>query len=337
MLIKKICISILILALLFSVNIIGIAVSESKVVTIASQEVGTGPFIIGSTLGDLLRKELPEGSIVNVLPYGASLGGPVLVHQGNADIAFSVNCSTVWAVEGSHFFDEPIPELRGIIGNFSVVYVGALATVDFVEKYEINSIDEIIEKEIPVRIGTKTKGSMGQASAQFFLEAHGLTEEKIESFGGMIVETSVSDIVNLMRDGRLDVWVEHLLNTHPTQSELEQTHEIVPLISNEEAIRSMRELGYGVSIMPAGYWKNQGDDIYAAAAASVFVTREDVDEELIYLVTKIICEKVDDFAAAYAIFKDWDPSEGITRDWVPIPLHPGAERYYEERGWLENR
>lgn len=74
------------------------------------------------------------------------------------------------------------------------------------------------------------------------------------------------------------------------------------------------------------------EDIQTVSSSNVVVCRRDLDEEVVYLITKAICESGDELAAASSALAEFDPSIG----WVTMEkyMHPGAIRYYKEMGYM---
>lgn len=70
-----------------------------------------------------------------------------------------------------------------------------------------------------------------------------------------------------------------------------------------------------------------------AAVTNILVTSEAVSEETVYLMTKLMFENIPRLTAAHSAAATLDPAEAVQN--LPIPLHPGAERYYRETGVIE--
>jgi len=68
---------------------------------------------------------------------------------------------------------------------------------------------------------------------------------------------------------------------------------------------------------------------------TVFITRQDVPADLVYLVTKSIAEGKDQLVAAHKGLSQFDPKVAWKPELVGLPLHPGAEKYYREQGWMK--
>src|SRR5690606_34134529 len=85
--------------------------------------------------------------------------------------------------------------------------------------------------------------------------------------------------------------------------------------------------------IPAGTCEGQAGDAPTAAVGNFLVSHEGVSEETAYQMTKLLFENLDKLAAAHAAAKAIDVKKAV--DGMPVPLHPGAERYYREVGVLK--
>ena len=81
--------------------------------------------------------------------------------------------------------------------------------------------------------------------------------------------------------------------------------------------------------IPAGTYEGQTEDVATAAVGNFLVTHDGVSDETAYQMTKLLFENLDQLAAAHAAAKAIDPAKAL--DGMPVPLHPGAERYYQGR------
>lgn len=89
---------------------------------------------------------------------------------------------------------------------------------------------------------------------------------------------------------------------------------------------------YRVATIPAGMYNN-AEDVVTFGVAATFVTSADVPEDLVYVVVKAVFENFEDFKGLHPAFANLTEEEMVTNA-ISAPLHPGAERYYKERGWM---
>ena len=67
---------------------------------------------------------------------------------------------------------------------------------------------------------------------------------------------------------------------------------------------------------------------------ATLVTSANVPDESVYQLTKAVFENFDEFKSLHPAFANLDPQKMI-KDGLSAPLHPGAEKYYKEKGWLK--
>ncbi len=89
---------------------------------------------------------------------------------------------------------------------------------------------------------------------------------------------------------------------------------------------------YRKAVIPAGMYNND-QDITTFGVGATLVTRADVPEEVVYTLVKSVFDNFDQFKKLHPAFANLKPEEMI-KDSLSAPLHPGAIKYYKERGWM---
>ena len=90
---------------------------------------------------------------------------------------------------------------------------------------------------------------------------------------------------------------------------------------------------YAFATIPKGTYKTTDSDVTTFGVMATFVTSADVPEDVVYEVTRAVFENIDDFRTLHPAFKNLDPKKMIM-DALSAPLHPGAKKYYKEKGWM---
>ena len=114
-----------------------------------------------------------------------------------------------------------------------------------------------------------------------------------------------------------------------------QTKDIVVLNYTQEEIDDILagNEAYIQSTIPAGTYTGQDYDTLTFGVKCLVIVSADLDESLVYDMCKTMNENSADLAAGNAILSEMtDPSFLCTN--MPIPLHPGAEKYYAEQGLI---
>ena len=90
---------------------------------------------------------------------------------------------------------------------------------------------------------------------------------------------------------------------------------------------------YAFATIPKGTYKTTDSDVMTFGVMATFVTSADVPDDVVYEVTRAVFENLDQFREMHAAFKNLDPASMI-KDGLSAPLHPGAVKYYKEKGWM---
>ena len=89
---------------------------------------------------------------------------------------------------------------------------------------------------------------------------------------------------------------------------------------------------YRRAVIPAGMYNNK-EDIVTFGVGATFVTSADVPENVVYEVVKAVFDNFEQFKKLHPAFRNLDPKTMI-KDSLSAPLHPGAVKYYKEKGWM---
>ena len=90
---------------------------------------------------------------------------------------------------------------------------------------------------------------------------------------------------------------------------------------------------YAKVTIPGGMYNANPDDVQTYGVLATLMTSADVPEEHVYQLVRAVFENFDEFKELHPAFANLDPAAMIANG-VSAPLHPGAEKYYREKGWL---
>ncbi|MCB9929750.1 MAG: TAXI family TRAP transporter solute-binding subunit [Alphaproteobacteria bacterium] len=90
---------------------------------------------------------------------------------------------------------------------------------------------------------------------------------------------------------------------------------------------------YRHAIIPGGMYSGNPEDIHTFGVGATFITSAKVPDNVVYVVVKAVFDNFDDFKKLHPAFANLKPEEMI-KDSLSAPLHPGAIKYYKERGWM---
>lgn len=312
---------------------------------------------IGSMLGLGLHgyeSLLPEGSslaIYNDHPGKAGMVGMTHVSEGKFDIGMT---SPPWmanaAANGVTAFGLTEGPLNiralGVLSHFDQLALAVRADSG------ITSVRQIFEEKMPLRISTgptHMDHSLGWVLDLLFAE-YGAVIEDFEKWGGFasfadrqlnFLETGdMVDRATLLATDKLDAVFDEGLMSKSWRDLTEQV-EMNFLPIEDEVLTSLEEkYGVGRTVIPAGRFKGQDVDVPTIDFAGWLIfCRGDLDDELVYLTLQALETQIPQIHSLFEPTRPWiglsDPIDmsKICQNTV-LPLHPGAEKYYREHGYL---
>jgi TRAP transporter TAXI family solute receptor len=324
---KTILISVLAVAVLVSTALAQQPVS----LAFATLDSGSAWYVYGATMADLLRKALPAGSNVDVKPFAGGVGNAKLVAKNETPLALSFTVTNRWAFEGKEAYDARLENLRALVGGLDTYYLVAVAQ----KKLGINSLAEIRDKRMAVRIFTQPVGALGEFAGRQLLRAYGMSYADVKGWGGTTAHVGYNIIVDAFKDGRADLLLAVVTPKHPSVSEITTFTDVKFLGLAPEVVKGLEPLGYTAATMPADTFKNQPEPLHTVGFPTVVITNKEMPDAVAYTVTRTIVENKDALVRGHAGLGAFDPATAWRPEKVGIPLHPGAERAYREKGWMK--
>ena len=297
--------------------------------TVTAGAVGGSWFIISTAIMDLVESQV-DGFSYTVVP-GGGVSNPISVQRGDASMGmgYTTNLFAAYtALEAP--YDQPTEDLRGILN----LNVASIMHPWILAERGVTTVSELAERQMPVRIDTGTRGTGGELAAMRALEAHGVSYDNIRQWGGSVTHSSYSEAIDRMRDGHIDAFKNDDILRHPLFVDLTTSRNVVLMDMDPDIIEELAEsFGYDPVIVPAGTYDGQDTDIHSFAQHHVLFGHKDLPDDFVYALVKLVFENKDRLVSTHEVFSDLDPMVGGTG--FPMPLHPGAERFYREIGAID--
>ncbi|HOR43042.1 MAG TPA: TAXI family TRAP transporter solute-binding subunit [Atribacterota bacterium] len=301
--------------------------ADSLSLMIAHASPGGSWHLFAEGVAEIIRKELPESNIT-VIPGGSDQNF-VLLQKGEVDLAISATDSADKAINGWETFLEPIPMTD--VNSLMRLFDSSMQII-VLESVGINSIEEIKEKKIPLKLSIGPRGSGMDIGIRRIFEEYGMTLDDIQSWGGKIVNFNQGESMRMVADGQLNACI--ILSAVPNADlvELAMKRKLKILPIREDVINNLvREHGYTAGIIPKDVYKGITADIPTLCVVNGFFVSGKLDEHITYLITKALIDNIDNLRQIHSLIKD------ITVDYMDsdmvFPMHPGAKRAYQE--WRE--
>ncbi|MGX1308385.1 TRAP transporter TAXI family solute receptor [Amorphus suaedae] len=300
--------------------------------SIASFSQSSSWYAYSVGLGEMLRKVLPSGSVIDTPPEGGGTANALLVSQGKFDLGFGMASVAKWAEAGDVVYKEPITNLRSLVGGLDQYYLPAVAT----GADQPTSLDEYLKANPKLRVVLRQKGSSGAEGGIQMLTAAGYPPEKIEADGGSIERVRSFGIVkDALVSGQADFWVHTVTRGHPAMTEISTTTDLTFLQPSDKVLSELQsKYGWSPVTMPKGTFEGQKADVKVPGTTTILFVREDFSEDLAYTITKTICEQTETLQTIHKALSGFTCKEAWKPENNVIPLHPGAVRYYKEAGLM---
>ncbi|MGP4080638.1 TAXI family TRAP transporter solute-binding subunit [Pseudalkalibacillus sp. R45] len=302
---------------------------------IATLSQGSSWYVYGATMAELLRKHLPAGSVIDVLPYSGGIGNIKLVANKQAGLGLTFSVNNKWGYDGNVAYDKKFTNLRALAGGFDQYYVGIVWRNEFAEKYGLKSIKDLKEKKVPVKLMTVNVGSQGEFAARQILEANGLSYDYIKTNGGSVTHTTFDVVQTALKDGQADMFIQVMTKGHPAFTEIALTTPVTFVSLEDNVIEKLKAYGNEAAMLEAGVFKGQDKPVKTIGFPTTLIVSDDFPDETAYQITKILAENKDDLAAGHKALEAFKPEEAWKPERLGIPLHPGAKKYYKEKSWLK--
>lgn len=301
---------------------------------IGAMPIGSGWYVAAAAIQKAITPAL-DGQTVEIIPRGGGVANPMVVERGGAEIAFSNVQTAVLARNGDQelYEGEKAENIRALVGGLNPVFIGAMVRKEFIERTGLDTLEEILESGEPLRILMKPPGSNIPPAVDAVLAAHGLDRDEIKANGGDIIQVDTAQIPSILRDGRADILFDTILRGHPMITEVALTADIVFLDMSDKAQQALAEVGVRPASFPA-WFEGQTGEVKSGDFGTVLIAHADVPDETAYAVTKAVIEQMDQIIAEYPAYTNFKAEEAWKPENTGVPLHPGAERYYKERGWM---
>jgi len=301
---------------------------------IGAMPLGSIWYVFAASFAKVLQPALPAGSNIEVIARGGGIGNPVVVNEGKAQLAIANTSTSNWAWNGEQeiYKGKKHQNIRGLLGGLNEVWIVAMLTEDYIKKTGNDTLEKALLGDKPPRVIMKPAGSTVPPVVRMALEAIGTSFDKLKAKGGSLTQVDVSQIPQLMRDGRADLYFESASPGHPATQEVSLTVDVRFVDMPDKAIQAMAQNGLKVSPMPQ-FFKGQKGPVKSVDFGTNLIAHKDMTDDLAYRITKAICENRDALVAEHKAMSGFVAKDAGRSENVGIPLHPGAIKYYSEKGW----
>ncbi len=301
------------------------SVAQERFITIGTGGQTGVYFVVGQSICRLVNRGTAEHNLKCTAPStGGSIANINAIAAGDMDMGVAQSDWQFHAYNGSSEFEgKKVDKLRAV---FSVH--GEPFTVIARADSGIATFDDLFGK----RVNVGNPGSGQRATMDVVLGAMG----KSASDFSLASELKPAEQSAALGDNKVDAIIYTV--GHPNGSIQEATStvdaKIVP-VTGEAIDKLVNENSYyAKATIPGGMYAGNPDPVDTFGVKATFVTSSDVPDDVVYTVVKAVFDNFDRFKGLHPAFENLK-EEDMIADGLSAPLHPGAEQYYRERGWIQ--
>jgi TRAP transporter TAXI family solute receptor len=306
--------------------------------TIAGYSPGGLVSTVGAGLDRALNAAYP-GSTVTYQTGSGGLANAMLLSQKKVPLALISDTELDVVLKGKPPFKQPIKDLRILFhpyspsSRFQATHV--LVNKAWAEKNGITSVADIAKKKPTLRIAVNRPGNLDGNIGLAVLAANDISPDEVVLWGGQVVRAASQEMTSLMLDRRLDGVIFGISINHPRIREMANGVELVMLpLTEQTAQKVATDHGAKSCTVKAGEYTFLAADSASICVGMNVLVRADMDEQTAYNITKGIAENLDKYKAAHRLLEKAVNLQNFTEMGL-APFHPGAEKYYREKGLLK--
>lgn len=296
---------------------------QLMILTIGTADSGGTMYPVGSAIAQALTAKEPFLK-VNTSASNGSLANVQGIENGQIDMGLVSADVALVAYEGkAEFSGKPVENLRVIAAVYS-----SLSNWMVRENADIVYVHDLIGK----RVALGPEGSTTELSARNALTVLGINKNNTQFLNYGLGTAGTAVMEN-------DVDAVHGFAGIPING-LEEMAQKTPIrllqYTDDELHKILaRNASYSRSIIPAGTYTGQTQPVETFGVKCLLCVSADMDEELVYTITKALYDSVEEMAAEQPVMAEMK-KEDFCYSNLPVPLHPGAEKFYRERGLVQD-
>lgn len=304
-------------AALFAMSLGAPALAQDQL-SIATGGTGGTYFPVGGGLAEIINNHV-EGFSATAEVTGASVENMGLIALGDADLAIGLADTVAQAYTGTGTFDgQQLDMVRGLASLYAnMVHIVAL------EGSGITTLEDLRG----MRVSVGAPGSGTEVNAEAILAANGISYDDIDE-----QRLNFNETADALANGDIDAGFFSV--GAPTSSilNLATTQDIVIIaLSQAELDAAMAaDATFSTTTLPSGSYNGVDEDVTVLGIPNVLVVSSEMSDDLAYALTKALYENIAELQAVHPSANETTIAFSMSA--TPIPMHPGALRYYDEVG-----
>ncbi|MEM1604400.1 MAG: TAXI family TRAP transporter solute-binding subunit [Zestosphaera sp.] len=288
-------------------------------ITIYTGGTGGVYYPLGVKLADLLNKHAGDKITASASSSGASVANARALGAGDANLIFIQNDIAYYAYNGLYMFSEgKIEKIRGLATLYPEI-IQIIVRADS----GIKTINDLEGK----RVAIGAAGSGTAVEAEIILKAAGVWD-KIT-----IQNLDFTQAAQALKLGQVDA--AFVVAGIPTSAvmELAATTPVSLVEIPDTLLNTLKQQGYLFFVqhtVPKETYTGLDKDVKTLAVRAMLAISSDVPDDIAYTILKVMFDNIDELRQAHARAQDISINKAL--EGLPIKLHPGAVKYYQDKG-----
>jgi hypothetical protein len=290
---------------------------------------GGGWYSIAGGIATIVKEADPD-IVIKVVP-GGGLQNPAVVASKGAEIGWGLPFLNAAAYKGMAPFEKPLDELRALAGGMSMNYFHFYVDA----QSPLTTMDEIFGQKKKVRLAISQAGSSDTWVLERVLDSYKTSIPDLEKAGFTFLRGNYAFQANQFKDSNADGVFTFLAIPGAAVTEASVGRKLKLIDFSDSSLKHLEQFGITKGKIPAGTYEKAANtkDVVTAVAGSVITVHKEMSDELAYRLTKAFNDSYEKVRKVHSSMETYEIKDGPTG--CGVPLHPGAIKYYKEKGILK--
>jgi len=306
--------------LMFVMGFVSTALAQEVKLILATGGTAGTYYPFGGTMAKIWNSKIP-GMNVTAQATGASAENVRLVNKKEAELALVQSDTIDFAYHAKEAFKEPLTKMSAI----AILYPEIIQIVVRGDS-KINTFADLKG----VKIGVGAPGSGTEANFRQLCDVYGIKKEDVKA-----QFLSFAESAEQFKDKHIDAFIvtAGIPNAAIMDVAVMQSIRILSLPDDKIAQLTKKYPFLSSTVVPANTYKNQSADVKTIAVSAVLIASSELSGDVVYKITKALFDNQAELATAHAKGKELNLKTAAQG--VSIPFHPGAVRFYKEKGIMK--
>ncbi len=307
---------------------LGATLLSAQTLQWTSGQLGGGWYTMAAGVAKIIESENQDIRL-KIVPGGGT-ANPSKVEKGKSQLGFGLDTVTYLAANGKDIYKKKHENISLIAMGMSDIIFHVIKSKD--AKY--SNIGDLLKNGKGEKIAITKVGSSDEKIFSWIMKYYGTSYPDLKRRGFKVIHGNYAEISSQYKDGLIDYAVMNLglPGAAVIDMLLSRDGEITNL-PEDLRVSLKSEWGYNTGTLPSNTYKDQGYNVTTGNMSTIMFASNKISENVIYSITKSLCENQSQLANIHGSMKNFSCKTATVN--APIPVHPGAAKYYREMGYIK--